>query len=465
MNFITLQYAVFLTMALAIYWRLQNKHQIIFLWLASYFFYACWDWQFLLLILTVSTVDFIAGHKIWAAKAAQNQFKSRCWLAFTLVINLSILGYFKYANFFVGSFISLLTNMGVNTHFGSLSIILPVGISFFVFQSISHSIDIYRDDLKPSRSYIEFLTFVSFFPQLVAGPIVRAKEFLYQLAAPRVFSWKLVEDGLHRIITGVIKKAVIADTLAIQLVDPVFADPSQYSTSMLWIAIIAYSIQIYCDFSGYSNIAIGSAKLFGFNLPENFKFPYLSRNFSEFWERWHLTMSRFFRDYVYIPLGGNRRSPGRNTGNLVTTTLVSGLWHGAAWNFVFWGALHGVLLIIQRAIPRWIKNNSPVVVSVLCVYFLTLMTWIFFRAQNIDAAIGYLDGLFNYHAGAQIGISTAAIVCGILFCIDHLYGLYQNQLNTLLQIPLVKAAFWVTCLLIIFHFKPSAPSPFIYFQF
>lgn len=466
MNFISYQYAFFLGAVFLLYWRLGRKAQHWLLLIASYGFYACWDWRFLGLIFLTSCIDFVSGRQIHSAlKTHSSRHKAKLWLAFTLVTNLSILAYFKYANFFIESFINLLSSLGIETHTGTLSIILPVGISFYTFQSISYSIDIYRKELEPEKDLIDFLTFVAFFPQLVAGPIVRAQEFLYQMSERRKFNWDDIQEGIHRIFTGIIKKAIIADTLAMQLVDPVFNNPEEYSSQMLWVAALAYAVQIYCDFSGYSNIAIGSARLFGFKLPENFNYPYLSRNFSEFWLRWHMTMSRFFRDYVYIPLGGNRRSKPRNLLNLGSTTLVSGLWHGAAWHFVIWGGLHGVLLVIQRLIPATIRKITPWFITYLIVQFFVLITWIFFRATDTYQAAHFIQGMFANQPGEFLPITPVTWLCFGMFIVDHIYGAYPQRFNAVLAKPLAKACFWVLTIAIAHNAMPQGANPFIYFQF
>lgn len=462
MNFVTFQYAFFLITVLLLYWQLPRRGQHLLLLIASYTFYAFWDWRFLGLIFLTSSVDFFAGKNISLAKT---QRQAKYWLIATLVINLGVLGYFKYAGFFVDSFVALLSQIGINTHVGSLNIILPVGISFYTFQSISYSIDIYRKQLKPTASLLEFLTFVAFFPQLVAGPIVRAREFLFQMSEHHRFSWDNIAAGGQRILTGLVKKAIIADNLAYQIVDPVFANPADYSTSMLWLAAFAYAVQIYCDFSGYSNIAIGSARLFGYNLPENFRFPYLSQSFSEFWTRWHITMSRSFRDYVYIPLGGNRRGPARNLANLSATTLISGLWHGAAWHFVLWGGLHGALLVVQRLVPPSIKAISPPLLTFLVVQFCILITWVFFRALGLDSAIVFLSGMFITQAGQTIVIEPIILWCFGLFFIDHIYGYNPLPVDRLLQNPWVRSVFWLSLIMIAHNAMPEGENPFIYFQF
>ncbi|MFC2088226.1 MBOAT family O-acyltransferase [Calditrichota bacterium] len=473
MNFVTVQYLVFVIIVFFIYWHLNRKYQNIFLLIASYYFYACWDWRFLSLIIISTITDFISGQKIFQAK---NQKLKRFWLIFSLVVNLGVLGYFKYFNFFADSLITLAQSIGWNLSQTTLHIILPVGISFYTFQTLSYSIDIFRGKLKPTNSIIDFGAFVAFFPQLVAGPIVRAREFIFQLEKKRVFTSDDFQYGLRRFLLGFFKKAFIADTIAVHLVDPVFANPGNYSSITLWIAIIGYSIQIYADFSGYSNMAIGTAKILGFNIPENFNFPYLAKNISDFWRRWHMTMSRFFRDYVYIGLGGNRGTILRTNVNLIITTLISGLWHGAGWTFVIWGGLHGLYTAIYQTFNRWkIKNISQNIhfgfLGSLIGWFFTqsavLFAWILFRAQDFSSSWIYLKGLFNSTGTNSIEISILVWIAFLSFVFDHIGGWLLENKNILInKVPnLLQAAVYATIIIFLFNARPADINPFIYFQF
>ena len=321
------------------YWILgRSKHQLrlqnTLLVLASYVFYGWWDWRFLSLIALSTIVDFFAGKAI--ARSASKS-RAKLFLAFSLITNLGLLAYFKYANFFIESWIEAWAGVGVEMHASSLNIILPVGISFYTFQTLSYSIDVYKRKMEPTKDIIAFFSFISFFPQLVAGPIERATNLLPQFYKKRNFDYLNAVDGLKQILWGLFKKVVIADNCAI-IVNDIFANYASYSGSTLILGAIFFAFQIYGDFSGYSDIAIGTARLFGFNLMQNFAFPYFSRDIAEFWRRWHISLSTWFRDYLYIPLGGNRVVKWRWYYNLFITFLVSGFWHGASWTFLAWGA-------------------------------------------------------------------------------------------------------------------------------
>ncbi|MES2664284.1 MAG: MBOAT family O-acyltransferase [Pseudomonadota bacterium] len=463
MNFVTLQYAVFLTCVVTLYWQLNRLQQNRMLLAVSWFFYACWDWRFLGLIILICSVDFICGAKI---AAADNKSQKRKWLISAIIIDLGILAYFKYMNFFIDSFVDIMAVIGVETSLPMLSIILPAGISFFTFQSLSYSIDIYRGELKPEKSLLDFYAFVAFFPQLVAGPIVRAQEFLFQLSEKRTFNSAVFERGIERILIGLVQKAVVADTLAIQWVEPVFSNPSEFGSASLWLASVAYAVQIYCDFAGYTNIAIGSSLLMGFSLPENFHYPYLAKNFSDFWRRWHMTMSRFFRDYVYIPLGGNRAGPTRSQFNLAATTLVSGLWHGASWNFVGWGAAHGAFLWIQRILPTLPSHLLIRCIKQIIFWILILLTWIIFRSQDWDTTQAYYYGLLFSEGVKQLEFSWFASIALFLGCADHIWVWWKGE-SYLSRKSLLwqRALFWFGLIMIVLYMKPIEPNAFIYFQF
>jgi len=476
-NFATFEYFLFFAFVFVVYWRLSRPYQNALLCLASYTFYAFWDWRFLSLIIISTLVDYVAGRRIFVARTRRAR---KTWFALSLIVNLGILGYFKYYGFFLDSLTELAGTLGIYMPRSTMQIILPVGISFYTFQTMSYSLDIYREKLRPTDRLIDFAAFVAFFPQLVAGPIVRAREFLYQLEKDREFSVGDLEVGLRRFISGLFKKLFIADILGVYLVDPVFADPARYHAGMLWFAMLGYTVQIYADFSGYSSMAIGSARMLGFVIPENFLFPYLARNISEFWRRWHMTMSRFFRDFVYIPLGGNRRGQKRAIFNLAVTTLVSGLWHGAAWTFVVYGGLHGIFLSINqlwrrraersrgremtRRIGIWSWTQMP---SWLLTFLCINLARILFRARDFSTAWEYFLGLFRWSGGETFAIPVL-VYASILACIvDHLAGwLMEQEPGVIRRVPTaVQAAGYVAMILILFHGRPAHVDPFIYFQF
>lgn len=364
----------------------KNKiHQNIVLLVSSYFFYGWWDWRFLFLIAISSLVDFYLGDKIYK----ENNLKRRkLLLALSLCINLGFLFFFKYFNFFLDSFYA---SFGIESKNNLLNIILPVGISFYTFQTLSYSIDIYRKELKPTKNLLTFLSFVSFFPQLVAGPIERAKKLLPQIAVPRSFSYANAVLGSRYILLGFFKKMVIADSAAI-IVNPIFESDA---TGLLSIAgVLLFAIQIYGDFSGYSDIAIGTAKLFNINLMTNFNHPYFALSLRDFWQRWHISLSTWFRDYLYIPLGGSRLGKIFSIRNLLITFLISGLWHGANWTFVVWGLIHGLFLVIEKETRFVNLKFKPI--RYIVTMFVVLISWVFFRAENINNAIAYIKNLFNF---------------------------------------------------------------------
>ena len=393
MLFNSIDFAIFLPLVFGAFWLLPNRSgwQNSTLLLASLVFYGWWDYRFLSLILFSTIVDFTIGQQIHRTNA---QGKRKMLLGISLFTNLGLLGFFKYFNFFQNSFIQAFTFFGHDLEGFSLTIILPVGISFYTFQTLSYTIDVYRKEMTPVRKFIDFATFVTFFPQLVAGPIERAKKIIPQLQASRVFDYQQAKSGLHLIIFGLFRKIVIADNLGIY-VDRIWQYPNAITPYMVVLASVFFSVQIYMDFSGYSRIARGVAQLFGIKLMVNFNYPYKSTSFSEFWSRWHISLSTWFRDYLYIPLGGNRRGPKRTLINLCLVFTISGLWHGADWSFVLWGFMHFLLLTSERFIilPKTKVMHFLKWVNVL---FMVNLTWILFRADTIANAWVFIRQLFKY---------------------------------------------------------------------
>lgn len=392
MVFSSLTFLLFFPIVFLLYWQINEKGSLLwrnaFIVVASYVFYGWWDWRFLGLIFVSSLADFVIGK----ALGITSKVSRRKWLvALSLGINLGILGYFKYANFFIDSMNVLLASIGFQTSGYSLSIILPVGISFYTFQTLSYTLDIYHRRMQPTRDPVAFFAFVSFFPQLVAGPIERASHLLPQFGVKHRFSYPSSVAGLRLILWGLFKKLVIADNLG-RLVDLAFADTAPESGLLVWIGASLFAIQIYADFSGYSGMAIGIARMMGFDLRKNFITPYLSKSFREFWQRWHISLSTWFRDYLYIPLGGNRISSFRTACNIFITFVISGLWHGANVTFLVWGALHGLALIVERRIklPGW-KGLRRCVVIVSIVLF-----WLPFRAESLPQLTELLSALVNF---------------------------------------------------------------------
>ncbi|GGW60319.1 D-alanyl-lipoteichoic acid acyltransferase DltB (MBOAT superfamily) [Winogradskyella epiphytica] len=406
MLFNSIDFAIFLPVVFIIYWFVVNKNlklQNFFIVISSYVFYGWWDWRFLSLILFSTLVDYAVG----VALSKQNDLsKRKILLWISILVNLGFLGFFKYYNFFLDNFVTAFSFFGTEIQGRSLNIILPVGISFYTFQTLSYTIDVYRRQLEPTKNFVSFAAFVSFFPQLVAGPIERASNLLPQFYVKRQFNSKLAIDGLRQIIWGLFKKVVIADNCA-QFANDIFNNYTDYSSSTLLLGAIYFAFQIYGDFSGYSDIAIGTSKLFGFNLKQNFATPYFSRDIAEFWRRWHISLSTWFRDYLYIPLGGSRGSKGNQIRNVFIIFIVSGFWHGANWTFIIWGALNAVYFL-----PLLLKNKNRVHTNVVAenswlpnlkelfqmvtTFGFTIFAWIFFRAENVEIAFLYIKNIFKF---------------------------------------------------------------------
>jgi len=389
--FNTLDFWLFFALVAALYPALPLRQQNRMLLLASWFFYACWDWRFLSLLLLSTAIDFWVGLRIGATR---DRAAARRWVAVSATSNLTLLGFFKYFDFFVGSASALLERLGLGALGGpQLHVVLPVGISFYTFQSMSYAIDVYRGELKPTRDAVDFALFVAFFPQLVAGPIMRARDLLPQIQRARRPRFEDVASGLHLAAVGLVKKVVIADNLAL-IVNPIFRRELGFQPGVLHLGALAFAFQIYCDFSGYSDIARGTGRALGFDLMENFRHPYTATCITDFWRRWHVSLSTWLRDYLYVPLGGNRGGRWRTYRNLMLTMLLGGLWHGAAWTFVIWGGYQGLLLSAERALggKRLIAEpgaaRSPLqrlvrLVRVLATFHLVCLGWIYFRAESV----------------------------------------------------------------------------------
>ncbi len=413
MTFTTATFAIFLAVVFSAYWALKSRRaQNSLLVAASYLFYGWWDWRFCGLMLASSLVDYTIAICLHRTGRISRQ---RLLLSLSLLTNLGLLGVFKYFHFFTENFQVLANQLGWNVGSTTLNIVLPVGISFYTFQTLGYTIDVYRKNIQPCRNLIDYLAFVSFFPQLVAGPIERASAMLPQFGGPRCFDFDLARDGCRQMLWGFFKKLVIADRLAV-VVDPYYANPEAFSGPQLMMATVFFAFQIYCDFSAYSDMAIGTAKLFGIRLMRNFAYPYFSQSVSEFWRRWHISLSTWFRDYVFIPLGGSRCGPLRRVINLLVTFLVSGLWHGAAWRFVVWGGVNGVAAAVpsdknSRAGRLAGKSsNSPAasdeapggdaniprpatVLRIACTFAIICMAWVFFRAETFADAMTILGSV------------------------------------------------------------------------
>lgn len=474
MLFNSIDFAYFLPIVLLLFWLLSKnlKAQNLVLLLASYVFYGWWDWRFLSLIALSSFADYIIGIRLHKA-----QTNRKYWLVLSLVINLGMLAFFKYADFFAQSFSDAFSLFGQHIEVNRLNIILPVGISFYTFQTLSYTLDIYKRKLEPTKSLVSFLAFVSFFPQLVAGPIERASNLLPQFFQNKKIKSDLFVAGLQQMLWGFFKKMVIADNCAI-IVDQIFNQAPEYSGLTLFIGAIFFGFQIYGDFSGYSDIAIGTAKLFGFNLSQNFAFPYFSRDIAEFWRKWHISLSSWFKDYLYIPLGGSRATKAKTIRNIFIIFLVSGFWHGANWTFVFWGFAHALLfvpLFVLNKNRTFTQNNhnlSPINLwRMLSTFVLVCLAWILFRAQKIEQAIFIYGKIFDFTSWTSPsleGFNSTIIISMIVFLLVVEWNNKKeiNPLKNIDKLPaVVRWLFYSFLLFCISMFSPTQELPFIYFQF
>lgn len=460
MVFTAWPFPVFLLIVFVVYWGVTaDSFRRSWLLLTSYVFYGAWDWRFLGLIWLSTLVDFVAARRMSASTLPAHRKR---WLVISLVTNLGVLGFFKYFNFFADSLVILADRFGAGLSVPTLEVILPVGISFYTFQTLSYTIDVYRERLNPVGSLRDFALFVAFFPQLVAGPIVRASDFLPQLERRRRWTDVDWRWAWTLILVGFIKKSCIADHLGVAI-DPLFADPSQFDGLSLLLATLMYAAQIFCDFSGYSDIAIGTALLFGYRLPTNFRAPYIATSVIDFWRRWHISLSSWLRDYLYVPMGGSRCSHGRRDLNVMTTMLLGGLWHGAGWNFVAWGCLHGAALVMCR---RWSsgRHRMPMVIAWPLTLAWVAACWIPFRCADWSTTVGFLHGLTSNTDGLQLAHSWWWLLaaCGLIHWTGGVCELrvwVRRSPGWILA--LVAGAGWALAL----SFAQSAERPFIYFQF
>jgi D-alanyl-lipoteichoic acid acyltransferase DltB (MBOAT superfamily) len=478
MSFVSIEFLVFFIVFLAIYFRLPYRPRILFTLAASYFFYIYWNASYIFLIVFTSAVDYVAALQMDKLPVEDKRGRRR-WLWFSIVANIGTLFIFKYFNFFADSVYNVLAALGLSVSPVTLDVLLPVGISFYTFQSLAYSIDVYRGNLKAERDLARFLTFVAFFPQLVAGPIERATHLLPQFSILHRFDHARTVEGLRFILWGAFKKLVIADRLAIY-VNTVYNDAGAYTGLPLIVATVFFAFQIYCDFSGYSDMAIGTARILGFDLMDNFRQPYLSRSVREFWRRWHISLSTWFRDYVYIPLGGNRRGFGRMLANLFVVFVISGLWHGAKWTFLLWGAAHGALIVIESIGARrgWGKG-IPVAVRWGGTFAFVCLAWVFFRANTVEDAFYILGHMFNLSAGtfglaepfsgAVLGPMNEFLLSWALIGVLLAYDFADNaggRLNTLLHTRMRWAVYYALGFGVVFSFIYGLTAQtFIYFQF
>lgn len=482
MLFNSISFAIFLPIVFGLYWLLFKKSlkaQNLLLLASSYFFYACWDWRFLFLLVFSTLLDYYTGLKISNTESSSTK---KFWFWFSISVNLGFLGVFKYYNFFAESFAVGLSTLGLQVNPWTLQLILPIGISFYTFHGLSYVIDIYKERIKAEENFIDYSLFVSFFPLLVAGPIERATHLLPQIQKKRTFDYKVAIDGLRQILWGLFKKVVIADQCA-EYANLIFNNSSDYSGSTLVVGAVFFAFQIYGDFSGYSDIALGTARLFGIDLLKNFAFPYFSRDIAEFWRRWHISLSTWFRDYLYIPLGGSKGGTWMKIRNTFIIFLVSGFWHGANWTFIMWGFLNA-LYIMPSIIFKTNRNNLDVVAegsylptfkelfSMILTFSLTVFAWIFFRAENLGHAINFIKGIFSKSLFeipnfSSIGVSPVLFSLLFFFLTLEWIGREQNYAIEKLGFTWSRAVRWTfyyTILYAVFYFA-GAEQQFIYFQF
>ncbi|MBN1251310.1 MAG: MBOAT family protein [Bacteroidales bacterium] len=483
MLFNSVDFAIFLPIVFILYWFVTNKNlklQNFLVFAASYLFYGWWNWRFLSLILFSTIIDYSVGLGL---KNEDNQTKRKTLLWISILVNLGFLGLFKYYNFFLDNFITAFSFFGTQIKANSLNIILPVGISFYTFQTLSYSIDVYKRKLEPTKDFIAFSAFVSFFPQLVAGPIERATHLLPQFYKKRTFDYSKAVDGMRQILWGLFKKIVIADNCA-EYANLIFNNSADYSGSTLVLGALFFTFQIYGDFSGYSDIAIGTSRLFGFELMRNFNFPYFSRDIAEFWRRWHISLSTWFRDYLYIPLGGSRGGTWMKIRNTFAIFIVSGFWHGANWTFIVWGALNAIYFL-PLLITNKNRNNMETVAQgkffpsikemsfMLLTFGLTVFAWIFFRANNIGHAISYISeilspSLFTIPRFEGTEKALIIIILVVIFVFTEWFGREGQFAISKIESKWNRPVRWTLYSFIIFTigmFMQTAETPFIYFQF
>lgn len=478
MLFNSLNFAIFLPIVFTLYWIWGDKlkFQNILLLIASYFFYASWDWRFLFLLIFSTLLDYYTGIKIFKNK--NNSARKYKWFLLSVIVNLGFLAIFKYYNFFAESFSDFIAYFGLQINPWTLQVILPVGISFYTFHGLSYVIDIYKDKITAEKNFVNYALFVSFFPLLVAGPIERATHLLPQIKEKRAFDYALAADGLRQILWGLFKKIVIADQCA-SYVNFVFNNPEAQSGSTLLLGAFFFSFQIYGDFSGYSDIALGTAKLFGIHLLRNFSYPYFSRDIAEFWRRWHISLSSWFKDYVYIPLGGSKGGIWVRIRNTFIIFILSGFWHGANWTFIIWGIYH-TLLYLPLLLLNNTRNHTDTiaknriiptlneVIKIGTTFWLVTLGWVFFRAKDISQSVKYFKGIFNksiFSSPTLEGMNSLLVCLTILILVEWVqrnrpHGLYISFIDQVW----VRWSVYFSVMALILLFGGQSDT-FIYFQF
>jgi alginate O-acetyltransferase complex protein AlgI len=474
MLFCSLPFLWFFGLVFMVYWALPWQRARVFLLLiASFYFYANWNPSLAVLIGASTALDYCLARGM---EATERPAWRRLLCSISITGNLGLLAYFKYANFFLQSLTAALHAAGFSASLPLLQVILPVGISFYTFEAINYTVDVYRRRIPAERNLAHFMLFITFFPHLVAGPIVRAKDFLPQIKRPRHWDWARLNLGAQYFLMGLFKKLAVADRMA-EYADPIFADPSQYRTEAVVMAVLAYAIQIYCDFSGYTDMALGSAYLLGYKLAQNFNMPYLSANIAEFWRRWHISLSTWLRDYLFIPLGGSRGGAWKTCRNLLITMTLGGLWHGASWTFVAWGVLHGLLLIVHRLFQDFCKmrprldsllqSTAGTAVRRLVTFACVAVCWVFFRATTFTAALTIVQRMVTRSTGLgmplpRLSLVSALVLLGVCHVLTHTgaWSILSRRLPAAVQ-GFGYAAVLVLALVL----APDSSRAFIYFQF
>lgn len=473
MLFCSQQYLIFFCLIFCIYWSLPWQRLRVWLLLsASFYFYSCWNPRLALLIACSSTLDYLLGQMLQTAGPRCR----RCLLGVNLLVNLGLLAFFKYVNFFLESLQTTLQAAGAEVSLPLLNVILPIGISFYTFEAINYVVDVYCGRVKAEDNLANFLLFITFFPHLVAGPIVRARDFLPQIRQTKRWSWARAQLGIGYLFMGLFKKFAVADRMAF-VSDPVFLNPEVYATGALWLATLAYALRIYCDFSGYSDMALGSAHLLGYKLARNFNMPYLATNIADFWHRWHISLSTWLRDYLFIPLGGSRGGTWNTFRNLMITMTLGGLWHGASWNFVLWGVVHGLLLAAHRLfrylcaplplVTRVLRSAPGTVARIALTFLCVSLCWILFRAQSLELALTMLQRMLTPSLGwgFPLGSLTLWITVAVLVLCHGVAAVGLWKRMSLRLPPAVLGLGYVAVLLLALVLAPDANKAFIYFQF
>ncbi len=479
MLFNSLEFMFFLPIVFLIYWFLNRQklqYQNLFLLAISYFFYSCWDWRFMFLLLFSTVLDYFTAIKMSESKT---DVEKKVWFWISIIINLGFLGVFKYYNFFADSFATALANIGLQTNFWTIQVILPIGISFYTFHGLSYVIDIYKGRISPEKNFVSYSLFVSYFPLLVAGPIERATHLLPQIKKRRIFNYAQVVDGLRQILWGFFKKMVIADNCA-EYANLMFDHPNQYNGSSLFLGGIFFAFQIYGDFSGYSDIALGASKLLGIDLLKNFNYPYFSRDIAEFWRRWHISLSSWFKDYLYFPFGGSKGGVWLKVRNTFIIFIVSGFWHGANWTFIVWGLLNALFIMPSIVLSTNRSNidivakgkifpNLKEVFQISTTFLLATFAWIFFRAKSLYEAFYYINSLFSKSLFQLPSKRPSFAIISLLFLFifiewtgrENEFGLQKTGFNSK---QMLRWILYIILVLIIYIFA-GKEQEFIYFQF